>query len=169
MGSSRNGRMVVRSKFHDAARQGSAPRRVTSHFSRLVLDHHCAPSLPTLYALIHTPMSTTSSEDSSTPPPSVAIAGRLRYILSSVLLVPVDGLKPDTQLSTVGVDPLSAFLLAGLAAKAGLPLSYADVISTATFGKLEALVQQRIEAADADVWMEEHYNSHPFSPPESSS
>ena len=113
-------------------------------------------------------MSTTSSEDSSPPPPPVAIAGRLRYILSSVLLVPVDGLKPDTPLSSVGVDPLSAFLLAGLAAKAGLPLSYADVISTATFGKLEALVQQRIQAADADVWMEEHYNSHPFAPPGSS-
>ena len=111
-------------------------------------------------------MSTTSSEDSSPPPPPVAIAGRLRYILSSVLLVPVDHLRADTQLSSVGVDPMSAFLLAGLASKAGLPLNYVDIVSCATFGKLEALVQQRIANADADVWMEEHYNSHPFSPPE---
>lgn len=86
-----------------------------------------------------------------------------------MLLVPVDRLGPDTKLDDVGVDPMSAFLLAGLATKAGLPLSYADIVGTATFGKLEAMVQQRIATADADVWMEEHYNAHPFSPPEPSS
>lgn len=111
-------------------------------------------------------MSTTSSEDSPPPQPTVAIATRLRYIMSSVLVVPVDQLQLDTQLSTVGVDPLSSLLLAGLATKAGLPLTYADIVSCATFGKLEALVQQRIAGADADVWMEEHGNSRPFAPPE---
>lgn len=146
--------MTVRSKLHDASHSCPLSSTATAH-SRA----HVSASVK---------MSTTSSEDSSPPSPAVAIASRLRYILSSVLIIPVDQLRPDTHLSSVGVDPLSAYLLAGLATKAGLPLSYADIISVATYGKLEALVRERIEAADADVWMEEHFNSHPFDPPESS-